>query len=791
MSRVRDFLRQRRRALLAGLRLAAVALVASLLAGLSGELHAYTPSRLLVDRHGTYLGEVPGYDDALGYWPVSDDLPHRIAVATLQTEDRFFHEHAGVHLPSVLRAAWQNLSSLRIVSGASTIAMQVARMQAPGGRSFWRKAREALEALLLVDTQGHQRVLRQYLVIAPYGNRVHGAARAARLYFDKPLEDLSWIQAAFLAGLPQSPGRYSPYQPQGLRRATARAQRILRLLHERGYLSTDELAVGLRADLGLVPPPRRPVEALHAVLALSADAAERSSPILRTTLDLEAQQKVVAVLRDNLRQLRGLGVNDTAALVIDPASGDVIAHVGSQDYFDDDAKGAWDFTRVKRSPGSALKPFIYALAIQQLGWTAATPLPDTPMDFQTERGVAYLPQNMGHGFLGPMLLRTALGNSRNIPALRTLSEVGVERTLRWLQRGGVAGVDYEPEAYGLGLALGNLPVTMEELVGLYAVLANDGAARPLRRFADEPFAEPTRLLDPEPARLVTHILADSVARQPTFPLGGPFEYPYAVAVKTGTSQGSRDAWTVAYSDRLVVAVWVGNHDMRRMNRVTGYTGTAEAAHRIMDLLMPLREPHRSVLAAFSPSEGATQRTICALSGRLAGPHCPHQKAEVFAPGTAPVDPCPFHRDVAIDRRNGLRAGPACPPRYVTRRVLVDLPAEYQPWARAHRMEIAPTRESPLCPSSLLEPSVAVREPRAHTRLLMDPDTPAELSALRLVAEVTPSEEDVVWIVDGQPIAQVAWPHEARWPLAPGTHLISAALPRLGKVSDPVAVSVEQ
>jgi len=177
---------------------------------LERRLLTFEPSKLLLDRRGRYLGEVPGSGEQLGYWPVPYELPEKIRVATLETEDRNFYQHSGVHLPSVARAAWQNLKNLRVISGASTIAMQVARMQHPGSRSLWRKATEAAEALLLTHEHGHEEVLRQYLTLAPYGNRAHGVVRAARLYFDKPVEDLSWLQATFLAGLPQQPGKMNP-----------------------------------------------------------------------------------------------------------------------------------------------------------------------------------------------------------------------------------------------------------------------------------------------------------------------------------------------------------------------------------------------------------------------------------------------------------------------------------------------------------------------------------------------------------------------------------------------------
>src|SRR5262249_9364720 len=284
----------------------------------------------IVDRRGAYLGEVTGENEALGYWPPPSRLPNRIVIATLETEDRHFYEHGGIHVPSLLRALRQNLMSWRRVSGASTLAMQVARMQSPGRRTLWRKAKEAAEGWWLIRRHGHDAVLRQYLTIASYGNRAHGAARASRLYFDKPVEDLSWLQAAFLAAIPQSPGRMNPYQPARLRRAVRRARRILGTLRERGIISEQDYAQALASDLALIPRPRRQPEAMHALIAWSTKAEETSAPILHATLDGEMQRQTAEMLSRHVAELASAGATQAAALVVDTDSGDVLAYVGSR-----------------------------------------------------------------------------------------------------------------------------------------------------------------------------------------------------------------------------------------------------------------------------------------------------------------------------------------------------------------------------------------------------------------------------------------------------------------------------
>ena len=767
-------------------------LAVGFVSSLRRELSNPAPSRVLLDRRGRYLGEVPGFAGELGYWPPPYDLPEKISRATLETEDRTFWEHAGVRPGSLARAAWQNVKNHRIISGASTIAMQLARLQSPGPRGLWRKAKEIVEALLLVRDFGHEQVLRQYLTIAPYGNNVRGASRAARMYFDRPVEDLSWLQASFLAAIPQMPARMNPYDHDGLRRALARAHRILRALRARSVITDDELRQALASDLRLSPRPHRDPSALHAVLAWSERMPEHAL-VSTSTLDLDVQRAVARELSDNLARLSQKGAGNSAAIVVEVETGDVLAYVGSNDYFAGETRGAIDFARVKRSPGSSLKPFIYGLGVERGRLTAASELPDTPMEIPTALGRAYLPENVNHLFNGPTLLREALGNSRNIPALQVLEQVGVEPALELFERGGVRGISYEPGWYGLGLALGALPVTLEELTGLYLALARGGETVPLRRFEGEELeASRTRLLSREASALVTDVLSDPFARRPAFAPGGPLDFDFPVAVKTGTSQGARDAWAVGFSDRLLVAVWVGNHDGRRMNGVSGALAAGTPLHRIMEAVNPGIASYRAIPSAFPLPETFSTAVVCPLSGRLAGPDCPHRKQEIFVRGTEPTASCPYHAKVLLDARTGLRAGPGCARSFVREVTMLDLPETYASWAAQKHLEIAPRQYSRLCPRAPEEvaPTVAITEPRAGSRYLWDPDTPVASAAIRLSARVEPADEEIVWLVDGRPVAKVGYPHAARWSLKPGTHLVEARMVRRSEQAKPVKVVVE-
>jgi len=514
--------------------------------------------------------------------------------------------------------------------------------------------------------------------------------------------------------------------------------------------------------------------------------------IHHASIDLELQQRVHRALNANLARWSAAGAGNTAGGVVDVNTGEVLAAVGSASYFDEASRGAIDFLSTRRSPGSALKPFIYGLALENGSHTAASEVPDTPVEFEVPGGGLWVPENITHTFLGPMLLREALANSRNIPALRVLSEVGVSQVLQRLERGGVAGIEYAPNAYGLTLAIGSLHVTPLELATLYTALANHGETVPLRFERDEARPKGARVLSVDAAALITSILSDPSARRPGFPAGGPLDFDEAVAIKTGTSQGYRDAWAAAYSDRLLVVTWLGNHDWRRMNLASGATAAAPAAHRILEELMPLRAPSQPIAMSFPLPRTLTARDVCALSGRLPGPGCTHLKTEYFVPGTEPHERCPFHVDVRIDARNGLRAGGECPAEFVRVAPMLALPETYAAWASKQHLTIAPTAVSPLCSTrrDLELRKVSIREPRANARYLFDPDTPPELSTVHFMARVSPATEEIIWLVDGAPVAQVGFPHELRWPMRRGTHVIRARLAHSADASSPITIVVD-
>jgi penicillin-binding protein 1C len=804
VSRLSSFLRAHRRPLAVLAPFAAGWVLIVAVAFWRSKLEAPAPTLLVRDRAGRFVGELPDpgrrRDERLGFWRI-EALPERVVAATLAIEDRRFWWHPGVDPLAVARAAGQNLRSDRRVSGASTLAMQVARLQHPGSRGYLRKALEAATAWLATGRYGREAVLRHYLTIVPYGHRIHGIAYAARRYLDKPVEDLSWAEIAFLAAIPQSPARMDPYSPGGRLRAIRRGRQILDELAARGTISAVELAAGASEIERLALPWRgeREEAALHALLHYDelVPAKVRSrTPLVTSTLDLALQREVESLAFRAVNESQDRGAGNAAVIVVERERWEVVAAVSSTGYFDADHAGAIDYLRLARSPGSALKPFLFAQGLERGVLTPATVLDDL------EPGPSGILNSDGR-FLGPMLPRVALGNSRNVPAVALLARLGLDEAYGFLAELGLHRHAQPARRYGLGLAIGSLPVTLERLVTAYTVLAGDGRLHELRWYdGGEPHpsgAPAPRLLSESTARLVTLFLSDPQARLPTFPRMGFSEYPFAVAVKTGTSSRYRDAWTVAWSKKYLVGAWVGHPDERPMTELSGYRIAARLAQRIVERLHGDRMDGLSGLD-FPPPRGYRSAKLCALSGQLATAACDRVLLEWLPPTAAAAEPlveCTAHRRLAIDRRTDRVATLATPARFVDIRTYVDLPPRYGKWlatqsAHAFAEEAGGSEPGVDIPrAGERPPHIEISSPENGLRLLIDPETPPSQNSLALRAGVEDARvTQLVWYVDGRPFATVDPPFEVRWPLIPGEHSFQARVPFSAARSRTVTVVVE-
>jgi len=766
------------------------------------DLRGPSPSYLLLDRHGQFIAELTDEGEDYGYWPVAE-LPPRVVAAALALEDKRFESHPGIDPLAMGRALVQNISHGKRISGASTIAMQVSRLLDPGERSYWRKLRESVRALVLTARYGRREILSAYLRMVPYGNRAHGIAYAARRYLDKPVADLSWAEIAFLSAIPQAPTHMNPFHEDGRQRAIARGARLLKQLRDGAVLSAAEyeLAEKQIRDIRFPQPSARPAHSLHSVLKLRqvlTTAAPRGGDEpyrVTTTLDIDLQASLAEMADEAINKWRSRGAGNAAVVLLDRASNGVLAWVGSTDYFDRDLSGALDYAQTPRSPGSALKPFIYAQAYELGSITPATILDDLPT---VSAGVA----NADRSYLGPLLPRQALANSRNVPAVHLLNEIGLEEGYAFLRKLELHRNEHDARYYGLGISIGSMPVTLERLVQAYSVLANDGKWRTLNWYAGQA-GETRQLLSSGTARLVTLQLSDPAARLPSFPRMGSTEYAFPVALKTGTSEGVRDAWTIAYSRRYILGVWVGHPDARPMHGLTGAESAAELARRILNMLHG-NERHGQTDLSFPHPEGYKKVAVCALTGMRATTACDPVFEEWFKPGLEPQQDDDAYLRLAIDLRNGLLAHAGTPKQFVERRTFVRLPPRYADWAAqaglppppqsvsttasttAKRMPLAEMRATPGSAPVVLR----VVSPNDGASLLRDPSLPASRNTIGLRVEVTPQVREVLWVVDGKPYQLAAYPYTVRWPLQAGEHSFQARVPLSSETSAAVRIRVE-
>jgi penicillin-binding protein 1C len=531
-----------------------------------------TPLRLLLDE----TGQRSAPELELG------ELPKTLIDAVIAVEDQRFLSHGGTDYLAIARAIGQNFRAGRTVSGASTLPQQLIKISSPQApRTLWRKFVEAQQARRLVREWPRTRILATWLNRVPFGNLLVGCQAASEGYFNKPLGDLTVAECALLAGLPQSPARFNPLRRPDL--AQNRQRHVLKRLLDDKRITAESYERAIAQPL-VYTPFHGGFAAPHVVDLLQQRPAPLPASPLQTTLDVTLQQRVEQVLTNRLAGLSDRHVTQAAAVVVENATSDVLALAGSRDFFSQDSgqiNGAW----APHSPGSAIKPFTYLLALER-GRTPATLIADLPIAFSTPTG-QYRPENYTGKCFGPVTLRAALGNSLNISAVKTLDHVGGAPVLvETLQRLGLTTLTEPPEHYGLGLTIGNAPVRLLELANAYACLARLGEFRPWRLLQTDPAPEPIRLFNPRSTWQIADILSDNQARLLTFGAHSPLRMPFKVAAKTGTSTSYRDNWALGYTPEFTVAVWAGNFDHTPMQGVSGVTG---AAPILADLFNVLRE----------------------------------------------------------------------------------------------------------------------------------------------------------------------------------------------------------
>ncbi len=684
-----------------------------------------------------------------------EQVPQSFLKTLLSSEDRTFLEHGGVSFKAIVRSAVQNIAAGRVVSGGSTITQQLVRtLLGPGERTYLRKAAEAILAIKLDLLRSKHAILEEYVNTAYFGHQAYGIRSAAQTYLGKNVGELSLSESAFLVGLLQSPSTLDPFRNYA--GAVRRRDRVIDASVDAGIMNAQS-ALEAKTERVTLAQDRQQILAPHFVfwvLDRNATALQGKREV-RTTLDLPLQEEVERIVSGRLAALADKKVTSAAVVVLDAHTGDVLAMVGSSDYFDTSRDGQVNVALAPRQPGSALKPFTYALALQK-GDTAASTIADVETQFFTQEGTPYVPRNYDYGEHGLVRYREALANSYNIAAVKVLQRVGVGALLSLLRNAGIQTLNESPEHYGLALTLGDAEVRLLELAQAYGIFPRAGRTLSVRTLPTEEIPQGEKLLDPRVAWLITDILSDPLARLPEFGEENPLTFSRPVAAKTGTTRNSRDNWTMGFTPDRIVGVWVGNADNTPMQDTSGVTGAGPIFHDVMEAAVRLLPPTPFVRPA-----GIVDRTVCRLSGLLPGQHCTDVAVEHFVEGTQPTQDDTMERSIPIDERTHLLADGSCDPQYVRNETFVVWPLELQKWAREQGWPQAPTTFSPLCEPqegtgrSAVSPGLLITSPHDGDSFELDPLIPDRDEKIPFIAQTQGGTGGVTWFVNGEEVGNGA------------------------------------
>jgi penicillin-binding protein 1C len=727
------------------------------------------PGSVVVEyRDGTPAHVFLAPDERWRVHTVLEEVDPAYVQALLALEDKRFHWHPGVDPISVVRAAVTNVLRGRRVSGASTLTMQLVRVLEPRPRTLLSKSIESLRAAQLELRLSKQEILTAYLRFVPYGRNVEGVEAAALAYFGHRATHLSPAEMATLLAVPQNPNRRFPSPENAARLKAARDDVAQRLLDEealplgpRGARVTPEAVL---AEVRATPVPSRltafPREAPHAAVWLRAQRPGRAR--LRTTLDAGAQRLVERVMREAAPELGAKGIHNGTAVVVDRERAEVSALVGNFDFFDTEHGGQLPGFATARSPGSALKPLIYALAIDQGLAGPEQLVADIPAVYGT-----YAPRNFDGRFQGLVRLEDALSQSLNMPFVKLLQRLGVERFLGALRLAGVTSLNPDPGHYGLSAAVGGLELTPLEVAGVYLALAEDGRARPLKLLEEgQPEAGAQALFSSGAAWLTRRAL--SLKDRPDFPARRKLTgLPPRVHWKTGTSFGHRDAWAAGSGLRHTAVVWVGNFDNTPSVHIQG----ADAAGPLLfDILEGLGPRGRWEDAdAVVPSE-LTRVEVCAYSGHLPTEACTSRRFVYAKRSHVPVEPCPYHQRVEVDVKTGLAVSPSCRAgRRTESRVFLSWPAGIRRWlAEQHRLLPQPPVHAPGCEPGGMQRAPEITSPGEGQVVLLIPGVTADQQEVPMEAE---GDGELTWFVDGAFLASARADERVWWAPSLGTHEI--------------------
>ena len=791
-------------------------------------LHPPT-SRIVLDRNGEWLRAFLADD---GMWritvssqqadivkrkPLTDSQrfpianSHLLHQAILTSEDRWFYYHYGINPVSIVTALYDNLKAGEVVRGGSTITMQLARLMEPKARNIPNKLIEMFRAFQLEHAYSKSEILTFYFNMLPYGGNIVGTAAASRFYFNKPQHALSLGEAALLAAIPNSPERLRPDRfPENARKAR---EKVLNRLLSRRQISEQQWQEALQEP---IPKKRHlpPFKAPHLARMLTKENRWHTKATtdgrIYTTIDLKVQETAVRILREYLDaerkpNLRGSHNTSTGAIIVmDTQNRHVLAMVGSHDFFDRMASGQINGTLAPRSPGSALKPFVYALAMEQGLMTPETLLFDVPVTY-----AGYEPVNYDGKYNGYVTARQALARSLNVPAVNLNARLKNVTLHAFLKQAGISTLA-PAQKYGLSMVLGGCEVNLLELTTLYAGLANMGEFGPYqltksrqlsvnshqlreelvrqepsltddRQLKTENYSK--RLLRKETSFIITEMLTNS--QLPTNTVKNPEAFERTInlpkiAWKTGTSYGHRDAWCIGYSPTLTIGVWLGNFNGKGAPMLSGTDAATPILFALFSALTG-QDTHRW----FTKPERLKTRQVCTLSGAPVSPHCPMHKDDVYIPGISSVAVCTIHKRIYVDEATGYSLCSHCrknsrqqsvvssqkdgqyigsrKPKVseshsitdtslnnVQAKIFEEWPADAATWLAENgfAVSVLPTH-NPLCTGTIAGDAPIILSPAEDTVYYIREGVPLENQKIRLIASASNRTQDLFWFLDGE------------------------------------------
>jgi len=710
-------------------------------------------SRVLLDTHGQLL-RVWLNDQMQFRFPPGGELDPKYRTSVLEFEDRRFLWHFGVDPLAIGRAIWLNVHAGHVKSGASTLTMQVARMRDPSTRTLWAKAEEAFSALRMEWQWGKDGIFAEYASLAPMGGNVVGVEAACWRFFGHSPAHMTWAEASLLAVLPNQPSALNLVRERpGL---LAKRNHLLARLSARQWMDTLTLHQAQAEPL----PPGRGEFHFRAPHYAEQIALISPSGVVHGTLDVTTQELAERRAQEQLQRLSSLGVHNVAVLVMETSTGNVRAYVGSEDWDDTLLAGRNDGVVAARSTGSLLKPFLYGLALQRGPWTTNSLLEDVPTWYG-----AFAPLNADQEYSGLVPLKDALARSLNVPAVRMLSEYGLNDFYWWLKGAGLGHLFRAPENYGLPLVIGGAEASLMEMVPLYAMLVRKGS-RPMARLWEGTPVDSQNVLSAGAAWQAAEMLT-AVKRPDIDEYFQWLDNQVPVAWKTGTSFGARDAWAIGTNAQWTIGVWVGNFTGGGIDGISGARSAAPLLFTLFNDLTVRSQP----TWPDPPNQHLRGVEICSYSGDLATEDCPRKEMLLIPDGVRGMRVCSFHHRVVTDRAGRYAVCSRCWNVADTAwKVETILPAQAREILQRKGSEM-PTvyPHNPNCQALHDGPSFALVYPDEGARIFIPRDFDGKFQ--RMVAEASHPDPKarLHWFLDGKPLGSTVGQHRLALDLAEGTH----------------------